>query len=436
MRIASTIVFAVAVASFLGFPGLCAAQNRTLTLGEAYRIALENNEQVQVSRERLQQAEEQVEVATSGLFPQVSAEASYVRQKEFGFGGTAINPEDYGELSLSVSQHLYQAGKVWSSRQKARYAYQGSEYRHFRRKQEVLFNAGARFYDVLLGSRAIEIAENALQRAQRQLERAEGRYEVGVVTKTDVLRARVQVAQAREQLERARNQRAVALENLALELGMDEVPGKVKEPPQRELTEKSMPELYRVALENRRDLQQARKELNATQEEVHRQWADFFPELSARASYVRTDEEDRFYGSEDTWQASLQLSYPLFTGGRNTAEYRQARSGVREARQSLMRLKRRIRTEVRNVYLEIQTQRKVIRQLREQVQTARRNYRQVTAQFEEGVATAVDQVDAFTALNEAESRLAQAYYTNQLNILRLRLTIGTFQQDLLSERSS
>jgi TolC family type I secretion outer membrane protein len=436
MRVAISIVAGVAAAALLCLHAPAQARDSALTLEETYRIALENNEQVQVSRERLQQAKKQVDVATSGLLPQVSAEARHVRQKEFGFGGTAINPDDYNEVSLGLSQHLYQAGKVWSARQGAQYAHQGSRYRHFRRKQEILFNAGARFYDVLLGSRAIEIAENALKRAQRQLERAKGRYEVGVVTRTDVLRARVQVAQAREQLERARNQRAVAQENLALELGMDEVPGEVKEPPQQEFSDKSMRELYRIALRNRRDLQQARSELNATREEVDREWADFFPEVSASASYARTDEEDRFYGQEDTWQASLQVSYPLFSGGRNTAEYHQAKSGVREARQGLMRLKRSIRTQVRSVYLDIQTQHKVIRQLREQVQTARRNYRQVTAQFEEGVATAVDQVDAFTALNEAENRLAQAYYTNQLNILQLRLTIGTFQQELLGERSS
>jgi outer membrane protein TolC len=97
------------------------------------------------------------------------------------------------------------------------------------------------------------------------------------------------------------------------------------------------------------------------------------------------------------------------------------------------RLKKEIRNQVRSVYLDIRTQKKVIQQIEEQVRAARRNYRQVNAQFEQGLVTAVDQVDAFTALNEAENRLAQAYYSYQLDQIRLELAMGTFQTDLVAK---
>ena len=48
----------------------------------------------------------------------------------------------------------------------------------------------------------------------------------------------------------------------------------------------------------------------------------------------------------------------------------------------------------------------------------------------------MDQVDAFTALNEAENRLAQAYYTYQLDLIRLELATGTFQEDLLKKEAA
>ncbi len=406
---------------------------KAFTLDEAYRIALDNNEQIQVSKERLEQAKQDIDVATAELYPQISAQGSWNRQKKTTLG-TLSNPDEYGLFTIKADQHLYQWGKVWSGRQIAEHFFRSSSFRHERRLQEILFQVSSRYYEVLLGRRSIEIAKSALTRAQRQLERARGRFEVGVVTRTDVLRAQVQVAQAQEQLERARNQYDVALENLALEIGLDEVPGEIKEPPAKDFGSESMSSLIDRALDRRRDLKQARKEVEASQQRVEFEKADYFPRFSMQGEYTRTNEEKLFYGEDEDWNVALKVSYPLFTGGRDVAEIDQARSKWRQARVSLKRLKREIRTEVRSVYLDIQTQKKVIQQLKEQVDTARRNYEQVTAQFEEGVASSVDQVDAFTSLNEAENRLAQAHFSYQLDLIRLQLATGTFQTELLNRQ--
>jgi len=45
-------------------------------------------------------------------------------------------------------------------------------------------------------------------------------------------------------------------------------------------------------------------------------------------------------------------------------------------------------------------------------------------------------VDAFTALNEAKNRLAQARYTYQLDMVRLDLMTGVFQQKLVAGKET
>ena len=418
-----------------------AAENSgEISLEKAYRIALEENEQVRISRQDLRKAEADITSATSNLYPQISARGAYTREKEFDFSDAAgragslfDTPEQYGTLTLRLDQHVYQWGKVWSSRQIAEHYFKGTRFGHLRRVQEVLYQVSTRYYEVLLGRRSIEIAENALKRAQQQLDRARAQYEVGVLTQTDVLRAEVQAAQSREQLERAKNQYDIARERLALEMGIESVPGTLEEPGERSFARARMPDLYDTALENRQDFKQAQKQLLARKERVNFEQADYFPNISLTGEYTRTDEESLFYGEPDDWQASVVVSYPLFTGWKTSAEVDRAKSEKLQAEYTLARLRKQIRNEVRSVYLDIQTQQKVIDQLEQQVQSARRNYEQVTAQFEEGLVTAVDQVDAFTALNEAENRLAQAYYTYQLDLLRLRLATGTFQSDLLKK---
>jgi len=418
-----------------GPAGLWASEGNAtkLTLEEAFSTALKHNNQVRSSREQVRQARQDVRIATSSLLPQVNAQAAYNKEKEIEplFPGT--DPiDEYGQLTIAASQHLFQGGKYWNRRQASEYSLESQSKRHFRQLQSVLFNVAVQYYEVLLAEENIVIAENQIRRTKRQLERAEQRLDVGLVNKTAVLRAEVQVARAREQLERARNQRAVALENLRLEMGVEEIPSRLEEIPEDRLEDVSPEEFRLRGMDKRRDLQQLAKSLQAAGETVQTEQGDFWPQLSLEGSYNRSDEE--IYTSEkDDWRVSLVASYPLFTGLRDMAEVSRARRRKAELGADYQRLKRSIGAEIRSVYLDLKTQEKVIESLKEEVDSAAANYEQIVAQFNEGLASSVDVVDAQTALNEAERRLSLAYYNYQLNLLRLELATGTFEQDRVNE---
>ncbi|MFP4446358.1 MAG: TolC family protein [Desulfosudaceae bacterium] len=406
------------------------ARSAGLTLEQARQLALEHNENIQASRENLTQADRDLDVATSHLYPQLSAEGSAVRQKDLS---PLTTPDEYEVLQVGVDQHVYQMGKVWTGKEIARHYLKETRLTHERRVQEILFQVTAAYYDVLLGRQSIEIAESALTRAEKQLERARAQFDVGMITETYVLRADVQVAQAREQLERARNLYNVARENLALEIGIPALPGPLAEPAEGDFPEQSLETLIDDALTHRLDLQAAEKQTAAAEANIDWERADFFPKISLHGEYSWTTEELLYNMEDENWSASLNLSCPLFTGGRNRAELAGAKSKHRQARYSLQRLKNSIQTEVRSVYLELQTQRKVLIQYKAQVRSAESNYRQVTAQFEQGLATSVDQVDAFTTLNQAQNQLANAHYNYQLNLVKLQLVTGDFAMPATAE---
>ena len=434
-----------------------ASQNNTLTLQEAFRTALDKNRQVQVSAEQYKQLQDDVDTATSNLYPQISVQGQYVRQKEvkmdsqfvkpnpvdnqgltdpltnknLKFASSTINPSDYMGYSLQLDQHIYQLGKVWSGRSMAKYEAQAAKFEHYRNRQQILLKVARRYYEVLLARRQIEIAQNMKKRAKKQLDQAKSMLEVGKATETAVLRAKVQVADAKEQLERAKNKYDVAKENLSLEVGVSDLQNRdIKEPSKQKLQAESKESLFEKALNNRRDLRQAQKKLKSAQEKVDWEQADFFPRIAARGEYNGRN-EPAFGGEKDTWQASLVVSYPLFTGGKRGAEMEKAYSQVRQARSSLRRLRKEIRVDVRSAYLDVKTQYKVIQHLKDSVKSAKANYEQVVSRFEAGLASSVDQTDAFTTLNETESRLASAYYQYQLNLFRLKSATGKLAEDIL-----
>ncbi len=412
-------------------PALAEDQDE-FNLQQALHLALEYNDQIMISRENLQQAKGDIDIATAPLLPQIEARGEHVRQKEMG--GMAPTPDRYNLFTLRASQHIYQMGKLWSGRRLAEHYYQGTTSEHVRNSQEILYQVGAIYYDVLLAQRSIEIAQDFLKRAQTQLNRAQALYDAGKTTETDVLRARVLVAQAREELEQAKNQYDIALEDLALEIGQDELPAEPIKPESPQSPAEELNQLYQLGLEHRLDLDKAKQALQAEKQRVEVERADFFPRLSLEGQYSRTDEDQLFQDEKEDWQASLQLSYPLFTGGQRRAELAQARSKHTQAEASLRRMQREIRNQVRSAYLDIQTRKRIVEHLQEEVQAARSHYQRVLAQYEEGLATSVDLVDAHTAYNEAEHSLVQAQYGLDLDKLHMQFALGTLYKDLIKEK--
>jgi outer membrane protein len=71
------------------------------------------------------------------------------------------------------------------------------------------------------------------------------------------------------------------------------------------------------------------------------------------------------------------------------------------------------------------TQKGILRFLNDQMVFARDNYRAVARQFEFGLSSSLDVLDANTLLVSAERRVASALYNYRLALLRMKKATGT-----------
>lgn len=405
-----------------------------LTLPEAYRTALDQNERIEGARMQRLIAGENVTQAESALYPELSVRAQSYRQKDRPTSGGASFPNEETIWGADLNQPLYQGGQLWYGMNRAAYERKRVKFQVYRLKQDVLFGIAGNYYDVILANKNVEIAENALDRAESQLDRAQARYEVGNVTKNAVLRAEVDVSEARQQRVEARNQRDQALEALAVELGQSSVDQSLREPETDNPEDRESESLVQRAYDQRRDIEQSEFAMKASRENVKYERADYYPDLSLVGSYDNY-QEGQFGTPEEDWRVTLQGSYPLFSGWKETSDVDEAQYSFRNARISHRRLKRVVRRDVRQAHSDVRTQKSVVRTLQQQVQSARENYREISTQFEEGLVDAVDVSDALTTLNEAEIRLASARNTLRLDRLRLKLATGTFAGPYLEKGS-
>jgi TolC family type I secretion outer membrane protein len=409
-------------------PGLLYAAD--FTLEDAYNTALKNNEQIAIAGLEVEKSKNEVTVASSALLPRLSLSGESIRQKEFvNAAGTIMTDKTNNVGRAELSLHLYQGGKPWFDRRGSILSSQAEQENYFRTRQRVLFGVARAYYQVLLSRKNKSIASAVHRRANNQLQRAKGLFEVGEITRTGVLRARVQVSQAVRQLEEAKNELAVARDNLAHQLGVSDLPGEIGEPQALAFADTPVEGLIKKAYNQRQDLEAIKNKEKAAIEAVKARRASWFPKIDLVSSY-ETFEEER-YAEDDDWRVMAQGSYPLFSGWRDTARIEKSEAQQRQAALELREAKRSIRIEVREAYFDLKTRKEVMNSLRQQVKAARRNYEEISAQFEESLATSLDVSDAHDVLKETQLAHARSYYSYQLEILALKLATGTFKRELL-----
>jgi len=121
---------------------------------------------------------------------------------------------------------------------------------------------------------------------------------------------------------------------------------------------------------------------------------------------------------------TLSLNFPFFEGGLRQAEVKEALARERQAHHRYEDLKKTIGVEVQSAYLEVVTQKGQIRFLDDQLAFAKDNYFAVSRQFEFGLSSSIDVIDANTLLVSAERKLAEALYSYQVARLKLKKATG------------
>ncbi|MCL2670191.1 MAG: TolC family protein, partial [Syntrophaceae bacterium] len=131
--------------------------------------------------------------------------------------------------------------------------------------------------------------------------------------------------------------------------------------------------------------------------------------------------------------AGISLSFPFFEGGLRKAELAEARARERQADLYYEELKRTIAIEVRVAYLNMVTQKGMLQFLSDQMAFSRDNYHAVARQFEFGLSSSLDVMDANALLVSAERNWTSALYNYQLSLLRMKKATGTLIDHITKE---
>ncbi|MFQ5835579.1 MAG: TolC family protein, partial [bacterium] len=191
------------------FPGWGEAES--LTLEEAIRVALANNRKILVAKEKIEEVRQMIKEAKAGYFPTINLANTYTHLSEApsmsipGYGGVEMGKADNYLFKLSVSQPLYTSGRLSYANKQADLGYQRAQENLKNAQNKITFQVKKAFYAALLAQENVEVTGKALDQAKRHLAVVEDFFKVGVVSRFDLLRTRVEVANLKPDLIQARN---------------------------------------------------------------------------------------------------------------------------------------------------------------------------------------------------------------------------------------
>ncbi len=419
-------------------PAAAASGPLFLTVPDVIARVKAQNLQLRIQQEGVQRALERVYQRRAALLPQFGLRAEQMRRQiarnqltggvlagTAPFNASAARIE--GRMSLIDAQRYadYRISRLSHTIETLDYQVA---------VQELLDQAIFLYFTQLRDLRSIEILAGNLEREQQLLDLARQQFDAGVAVKIDVTRAEVRLATVKRSLmeaQTAAEDSALQLKNL-LDIELEQVLRL-----DRSLLEsiKTPPALKRYG--QLTELSEARPEVKSQQTQLEQAllarratgWQRL-PALSLFADWGYDASELSDDDQGEAWMLGVELSLPIWEGGRIAAESREAQAAVRQNELALRELNNAVEREFKFAMLQMDSRYAQIEIARDEVRLGKDEVEQARERYHEGLADNRELIDAQQRLADAENSHLRALYLYRLSRLDFARAIGAVERVL------
>ncbi len=398
------------------------------SLEDLYRIALARSEKLKVAEENLSISEIGREKALSYLLPRMTATGGLTQysEKRFNSAGSLTQPESASSWGIRLDETVSMNGRELTALDISRQGIAKSQYDLRAVREDYLLRyVAASYYNVLMARKNLDIADSNLDRLQKYREATEKRLRIGEVTRTVLLRAEGELSGAKSDRLQALNALDLATAVLASNVGIQGT-FSLRETPTAEAELQAVDRFREQAFAVRADLKSLEVQKQIAAGQIKYAEGAFWPTVSLSGVYSGSDQSPGTSSlNRESLYGGVALNFPFFEGGLRRAELSEAKARERQASLQYEDYKKGIDIEVQSAYLDLVTQKGILQFLNDQLAFARDNYNAVARQFEFGLSTSLDVLDANTLLVSAERKAASALYSYRLAHLKMKKATGT-----------
>ncbi|MGJ1445837.1 TolC family protein [Sphingobacterium spiritivorum] len=426
------------------------AQKKALSLKEALTLARQGNKTLQVQLLEEKNVAEQTRESKGLLLPDISAGVAYSyyfdRQNIFlpgSFAGTnkavqevAVGGKNTFNGFVSVHQPVIDLGASRLTKaSKINEKIQSEKTEDI--KSRVALGVSIRYLDILMMKRQLSLLEQSHERNVKALKDSRALLAQGRGLKSDTLRSFIAVENLRSSVSYLKNNIEVAGIELKRLMGLDE-------PQELELTDElesdvqtnradflTIGEALNIAGSNRNDLNMQQLAIELQEQKLSVKKAELLPKLSVIGQYQVQAQADNLKFNNYVWPRTsflgLQLSVPVFNGGRSKSRISQAKILAQQEQVKLNDLKDEVKTTLASI---ISKWKEASSQLEIQATTVRSaelNHQMTDDRFKNGLGSRLELTDAELALTQAKINYLQAMYNLRILHTELQHALGLLE---------
>ena len=448
----------VAAFSFL-VPAAAAAQatdSLPLTLEAAIASALRNGDEARAAALRVDVADAQVTVARAAALPQLRINATQTHVMESARAqavGSVFNQPNTYNANASISQALFQGGRLTAGRRAARRVRESVRLDESEERADVVLDVQRAYLQALFAARALEIQTSAYALAGERVLQAEQFERAGRAARYDVLRARVEQANIEPVVIAARGAAELAQLDLKRLINAPlDTPLKLVTAIDGDLVQRIVSQAEAAgATAERAAVRSAELLAAARRDAVSAARADLLPSVgfSAQLGYLAFplsgfppgrgrletvacpagSPADRVCTQQNGgWfpdrSMAFTVSLPVFDGFRARGNIDLARAQARLAELDLAQERERVRIEIASARDNLERAKALYAARRQTVSEADEAFRLASLRFARGLGTQLEVSDAQLALVTAQMTEARAIYDLYLAAASLSRALG------------
>ena len=457
-----------------------------LTLEDALKIALSENVAVKVADMEIQRSEYSKKGTYASLFPQVSGSGSYQRtikkqvmymggdddeeggggmasmftsalaplfeavakmaaqmgidfdptasggssQQSSGDGGIAVGRWNTFNAGINASMPLVNV-QLWKSIEISGLSVDLAVEQARSSRLDMVTQVKQAFYAALLAKEAFEVYKSVYENAVENLALTEKKYKAEKASELDYTRSKVNVANAIPNVYQAESQIMLALWQLKAVMGVDldmniDVAGSLMD--YSDTMFRSIMEGGDAELDHNTTMRQLALQAEQLSETIKLQRYAMLPSLSLGFAYSFNAMTNDFKFSEYKWTpysyVGLSLSIPIFSGGKNIYNVRQAKIQAQELDLQRINTERQLKIAIRQYLNTMESNMKSFDSAKEAVGMAQKAYDISAKSYDLGKSTITDLNDAQLALTQSKLAQTQAVYNFMVAKSNLEQTLG------------
>jgi outer membrane protein len=410
------------------------AQNN-YSIDELILQAINNSPDLKIAKENLNAAKERHKNAIGSYLPRVDFQAAAGEMGQSRLLVDTMENDSFLLGKLSLSQLLYDFGKTNGNVDRYHYEKEQYNFENIQKISDKIRDVKSAYYTLLRTMALIDVSKENLKLNEAQLYRAQRYFEAGIRTKIDVSDAKVGVVSAKIELNNAKYAKKLAFANLDRVIGLKEslnnysvVNKKLKLENIYESLIKydlCLKDSIEYAYKHRAILHKYQASIKASQAKMKNASANYYPALYFNADYTKYElDELQSFIPKDQWQASLNLDWNIYEGGKSKATIQEKKILMQISKSELADMQLRIKEQVTTAYINLLKNRDSVALSQSLLEVSKEKFHQAQKRYENGLSDYIELQQARQGYIQAKSSLVIDYYNYYNSIALLDHAIG------------